>query len=295
MSNNSKANSQGSKILRTDAAKMILKWAFLCLLIGIVVGCLVAFLFNLDFVNIVFTSENYQISKIVELIISFNPIYVIVCAILGLLAGIGIGIFFVKRNKEREDESDKKFKRVGETIAKARGKMLCESYAKGGKNLSEEGRLYLTDRTVEFYEKSLKKTSENILIPLRGVRNVDVLKHNVIEIRANNENFVFEVPAFRAFEWKDMIVNAQTAPVMKRAESAATKEAPVVIPQVQPILQPQIIYQPQPAPETLTTVDFQVKVKTEPKLDVEVEAVSANTETCGTVETVSPAPQESIE
>jgi hypothetical protein len=103
---------------------------------------------------------------------------------------------------------------------------------------------------------------------------------------------VFVVSGCKASAWKNEIVYAKAAPIVKKPDPA-----PVVIVEKQtefiPMIQPQP--QPQPASETLTTVDFQVKVKTEPKLDVEVEAVSANTETCGTVETVSPAPQESIE
>ena len=175
-------------------------------------------------VKVVITDGNKRATKYVSMLILPNPVIIAIFAVIGLLIGLGIAITIILINKGKEDESEERFQRPGEAIAKARGKIVCQSYAKY-KNGGVEGRLYLTEKTVEFYNKSLQKSDNNILIPLRNVRNIDVLEHNVIQIRANNEDFVFVVPGCVAEVWKYEMVNVQEA--KRIAAPAPAAEAPV--------------------------------------------------------------------
>ena len=230
-------------------------------------------------VKMVFTKGNYQTTRTVTFTVMLNPLIVLIGAIIGILAGLGLGIYLALRGKKRDEESDATFARPTEKLTEARGNILCQSHARYGKP-AIFGRLYLTDKTVEFYNNDLRSKEGNMLIKLRDVRNVDVVTPDVIEIRANDQDYVFEVPACQANAWKDAIVKAKAAPIVRKPDPA-----PVVIVEKQTEFIPML--QPQPAADTLTTVDFQVKVKTEPGAEPQVIGEVTGTET--TVTGAAPA------
>ena len=184
---------------------------------------------NYYFIETTFTHGNYYTTRTTSILVLPNFIIIAVCAAIGLLVGLGIALVIIVRNKDKEEDSDIKFQRPSEAIAKARGKIVCESRAIS-KNSGVEGRLYLTEKTVEFYSQTLSKSDDNILIPLRNVRNIDVTAHNVINIRANNEDYIFEVPGCVAIDWKYEMVNVEEA---KRAiTKKVNNEAYAAQPQV---------------------------------------------------------------
>ena len=232
-------------------------------------------------VKMVFTNGNYQTTKTVTMTVMLDPKIVAIFAVIGVMIGIGVGAAFVVTGKKRDEESDKKFARPSEVLTKARGKILCTSFAKYGKP-AVDGRLYLTEKTVEFYNKAMTQDNR-ILIPLRDVRNVDVVTPDCICIRANDADHIFYVPGCQAEEWKRQIVYAKAVPVVRMPDAV-----PVVMVDKIPQIQPQV--QVQPASDTLTTVDFQVKVKTEPGANPEVTSEVVGTET--TVTSAPEAPKE---
>lgn len=249
MSKNPKATTPETEVLKTGAAGMILRWTLISLGIGALIGIGAKLLFELA------------------------PTIVAVFAGIGILVGLVLGITFAVRGKRRDEESQAKFARPTEILLSARGNIICHGYA-AYKSSDTDGRLYLTDKTVEFYNEDLKSKDGNMLIKLRDVRNVDAVKHNTIRIRANDQDYVFVVSPYKASAWKDNIVYAKAAPIVKKPDPA-----PVVIVEKQPVAQP--------ASETLTTVDFQVKVKTEPGASPEVTSEVTGTET--TVTGAAPA------
>ena len=226
-------------------------------------------------VKMVFTNGNYQTTKTVTMTVMLDPKIIAIFAVIGVMVGIGVGVTFAVVGKKRDEESDEKFARPSAVLTKARGKILCTSYAKYGKP-AVDGRLYLTEKTVEFYNKAMTQDNR-ILIPLRDVRNVDVVTPDCICIRANDADHIFYVPGCQAEVWKKQIVHAKAVPVVRMPDAV-----PVVMVDKIPQLQPQ----PQSAPDTLTTVDFQVKVKTEPGANPEVTSELVGTET-----TVTSAPE----
>lgn len=234
MSKNQKAATPESLVLRTSVVGM----TFRCTVISLVIGALVG--------------------VCAKLLFSFDPVFVAIFAGVGILVGLVLGIIFSVRRKRRDEESDAKFVRPTEILLSARGNIICHGYAKY-KSSDMDGRLYLTDKTVEFYNSDLRSKEGNMLIKLRDVRNVDVVKHDTIRIRANDQDHVFVVSGCKASAWKNEIVYAKAAPIVKKPDPA-----PVVIVEKQTEFIPMPQPQPQPASETLTTVDFQVKVKTEP-------------------------------
>lgn len=184
---------------------------------------------NYYFIETTFTVGNYYTTRNTSIIVLPNFAIVAVFAIVATLIGLGIALVIIYRNKDKEEDSDIKFQRPSEAVAKARGKIVCESRAVS-KNSGVEGRLYLTEKTVEFYSHTLTKSDDNILIALRNVRNIDVTAHNVINIRANNEDYIFEVPGCVAIDWKHEMVNVEEA---KRAiATKANNETYVAQPQV---------------------------------------------------------------
>ena len=224
-------------------------------------------------VKMVFTNGNYQTTKTVTMTVMLDPKIVAIFAVIGVMVGIGVGVAIAVAGKKRDEESDEKFARPSAVLTKARGKILCTSFAKYGKP-AVDGRLYLTEKTVEFYNKAMTQDNR-ILIPLRDVRNVDVLTPDCICIRANDADHTFYVPGCQAEEWKRQIVYAKAVPVVRMPDAV-----PVVMVDKIPQLQPQV--QVQPAADTLTTVDFQVKVKTEPGANPEVTSEVVGTETAVT-------------
>ena len=240
--------------------------------------------FGIYKVDMQFTKGNYRTTETVTFIVMFNPKIIPLIALICILPGIGLGIFFSIRGKKRDDESDVKFARPGEKLEGARGKILCQSYAKYGQKPGVEGRLYLTEKTVEFYGRDFSRTEDRILIPLRDVRNVDATIVDTIKIRANDTDYIFQVPGCKSVDWKRQIVYAKAVPVVRKPEAV-----PVVMVDKLPELLPQPQPQIQPAADTLTTVDFQVKVKTEPGAEPKVTSEVVDTEstfTGGTSTTV---------
>ncbi len=249
MSKNPKATTPETKVLKTGTAGMILRWTLISLGIGALVG----------------------ISA--KLLLSLDPKLVAIFAGIGIFIGLGLGITFAVRGKRRDEESDARFVRPTDILLSARGSIICHGYAKY-KSSASEGRLYLTDKTVEFYNDDLKVKEGNMLIKLRDVRNVDAVNPDTIRIRANDQDYVFAVPACKASAWKDEIVYAKAAPIVRKPDPA-----PVVIVEKQT--------ETHPASETLTTVDFQVKVKTEPGSSPVVTSEVTGTET--TITSSAPA------
>ncbi len=229
-------------------------------------------------VTMVFTNGNYQTTKEVKMTVKVNVNFIKVAAIIGAIVGVVLGIILSIFGKKRDEASDEKFARPGEKLTNARGKILCQSYASYGKKPQVEGRLYLTEKTVEFYGSDFSNRENRILIPLRDIRNVDATIVNIIvdtiKIRANDTDYVFHIPGCKSLDWKRQIVYAKAVPTKRMPEAV-----PVVMVDKLPELIPQPQPQPQPAADTLTTVDFQVKVKTEPGADPQVTGEVVGTET----------------
>ena len=232
-------------------------------------------------VTMVFTNGNYQTTRVVKMFVKVNTNFIKIAAVIGSIIGVILGIVLSIFGKKRDKASDVRFARPGEKLTSVRGKILCQSYASYGEKPRVEGRLYLTEKTVEFYGSDFSNRESRILIPLRDVRNVDATVVDTIKIRANDTDYVFHIPGCTSLEWKRQIVYAKAVPVVRMPDAV-----PVVMVDKIPQLQPQ----PVPASDTLTTVDFQVKVKTEPGANPEV-----TSEVVGTETTVTSAPEASEE
>ena len=158
-------------------------------------------------ITMVIESENYYFEEEITLTIGYNAIVILIGLVIGAVVGILVGIIVSAIGSSRDQVSQRHFAVPREGVAKMRGGILCESRAKS-KNTKRNGRLYLTNQTLEFYAEDYKTAANNFLISLKDIRSVDVMAHNKIIVCANRQYYVFTVPAGRAEEWRSQIERA---------------------------------------------------------------------------------------
>ena len=154
-----------------------------------------------------YTKGNYQATTgIVNFIVLPSPILAVALMLIFALIGMLVGLIGVLVSANREQLSETHFIAPSAAVAKVRSGVICESYAKYNNN-GKEGRLYLSKHTLEFYSEDYKKASNNFLINVSDIRNVNVLSHNKIQVYANHDVHVFTVPGGRAADWATEILN----------------------------------------------------------------------------------------
>lgn len=163
--------------------------------------------FGFHQVKVVVTNGNYQTSRDVTYIVMFNPVIAILCMLVGMLLGSIVGAIIGVYTTNREKASAKHFRGPGAIVAKARGGILCESFAKND-NSGCVGRLYLSEKSLEFYAEDYKSLKDNFLIDIDDIRNVKPIAPNKIHVYANKENYVFTVPDGTSAEWTELIIHA---------------------------------------------------------------------------------------
>lgn len=208
-----------------------------------------------QFVKVVIVNGNEMaVENVQSFIVLPNPLWILLVAVILAIFAVITSLIIAFFKKSEEGISENRYSYARTIIEKERAGIICESFARHGDPVST-GRLYLTKNTLEFYENARKKSDKNLLIRVADIRNVEVPDYDCIALRADNKDYTFKVPIGQAEAWKKHIIDVQTAPIYKKPETIVVEKE---------VLVPQLVYQqPQPAPETLTTVDFQVKVKTE--------------------------------
>ena len=163
--------------------------------------------FGFHDVKMVFTSGNYQTTKNIRYIVMFNPLIALIGLLVGILVGLGVGLIMAFYTQKQEKASAVHFVGPGAIVAKVRGGIICESFAKNEES-GCAGRLYLSDKSLEFYAEDYKALKDNFLIDIDDVRNVDAIAPNKIQVYAKKEVYTFTVPDGTAGEWAHEIVRA---------------------------------------------------------------------------------------
>ena len=163
--------------------------------------------FGFHEVEMVFTSGNYQTTKNIRYIVMFNPLIALIGLIVGILVGLGVGLIMAFYTQKQEKASAVHFVGPGAIVAKARGGIICESFAKNEES-GCAGRLYLSDKSLEFYAEDYKALKDNFLIDIDDIRNVEAIAEDKICVYANKQRYIFTVPYGSAREWATSIVEA---------------------------------------------------------------------------------------
>ena len=164
--------------------------------------------FGFHNVKVVVTNGNYQATiDNVRYIVMFNPVIALIGMLIGMLLGVLAGAVIGVITNTKEKASAKHFRGPGAIVANARGGIICESFAKND-NSGCVGRLYLSEKTLEFYAEDYKALKDNFLIDIDDIRNVKAIAPNKILVYANKENYVFTVPDGKSVEWTEQIIHA---------------------------------------------------------------------------------------
>ena len=163
--------------------------------------------FGFHDVEMVFTKGNYQTTKTIRYIVMFNPLIALIGLVIGILVGLVIGLIMAFYTQKQEKASAVHFRGPGAIVAKARGGIICESFAKNEES-SCAGRLYLSSKSLEFYAEDYKALKDNFLIDIDDIRNVDAIAEDRICVYANKQKYIFTVPYGSSREWAASIIEA---------------------------------------------------------------------------------------
>ena len=125
-----------------------------------------------------------------------------------------------RKNKE-ENASYQKFDDLRRALIKQRARVICESMAKIQDNYSnvfldddaaKSGRLFLTDRQLEFYDNDFGCSYKNFFIPLQTIYVVEAKEQergNILTVHCKSGRYEFAVPDAQAGIWRKQILAAK--------------------------------------------------------------------------------------
>lgn len=212
------------KRLRTKKLRTVIKGVISGSVLGVVANIVLGFVtkgvynvapesaveFTKDLALKYATSGNVDVAKVIDLAVNGLAI--------GLVAGLALAIVLVIG---RAIANKKRFKNVSpirEALDAARH-IRCESYTKikalpkGAdkvKKSHKKGNLFLTDCSIEFYNKKFRKAKKNFLIKLSDVSYVK-RRGNKLHIYTGEGKYTFKVQAGTAKRWKKAILRAAKA------------------------------------------------------------------------------------
>lgn len=123
--------------------------------------------------------------------------------------------------KRQEVYNFKLFNPVRINLSAKRKTLICESMATvNDENSSDylgidkvrEGRIFLTEQALEFYDTDFTTTYKNFVLPLNTILSLDIdgtMQNNKITVRSNVGRYDFTVPDGSADKWRSQILNAR--------------------------------------------------------------------------------------
>ncbi len=142
--------------------------------------------------------------------IKFNPFIIILGIILGFLL-TELVVLIIMRNRKRKDaRSRQHFIALRTQLERERNGIVCESYARSKDKFSKKkGRLYLTAKALEFYDRNYVNNYQNSIITAKDI--IDIKSRGLwggkLIILSRGGVQKFKVPAGTAKLWKKELLH----------------------------------------------------------------------------------------
>ena len=144
----------------------------------------------------------------------------ILCLLIGRISGSAKAKKYEKRLTLEEKCNKRRFDAVREALLKGRENLICESIttvsddrssSHFGTKKQREGRIFLTDEAIEFYDNDFSNLYKNFTVPLNCIQIINVEdneRNNTFTINSTRGCYSFIVPDESASCWKSQILAA---------------------------------------------------------------------------------------
>lgn len=175
-----------------------------------------------------YTNDNYNTHiTYVDFRIVFNPLIVIFCMVIGFILALLLLAIVLPARHRNDRILRENLIALRTQLSKERGGIVCESAAKARDKFSrKKGRLYLTPKALEFYDRAFPLNHKNFAIVPKDI--IDVKAYGMYDTKlaiiTRSGWRKIKVPAGTATMWKNELVN------FKNVQQAYYSEVHVINP-----------------------------------------------------------------